>query len=72
MGNKYKFKDTARYNVISMRVSDVERIELHHIASYQELSISEVMRQAINSYTRDHKPIVDGYRNFGGGKYEEH
>jgi hypothetical protein len=57
-----KYKDTPRYNVISMRVSDVERIELEHIASRHSLSISDIMRQAMDIYTRCHDPIAVGHR----------
>jgi arsenate reductase-like glutaredoxin family protein len=57
-----KYKDTPRYNVISMRVSDLERNELQHIASRHSLSISEMMRQAMDVYTRYHDPIAAGHR----------
>lgn len=53
-----KYKDTPRYNVISMRVSDVERKELQHIASRNALSISDMMRQAMDIYSRYHVPIA--------------
>lgn len=53
-----KYKDTPRYNVISMRVSDVEHKELLHIASRHDLSISKMMRQAMDIFTRYHDPIV--------------
>lgn len=58
-----KYKDTPRYNVISMRVSDVERKELKQIASLNSLSISDMMRQAMDVYTRHHEPIAAGHRN---------
>lgn len=57
-----KYKDTPRYNVISMRVSDVERNELQHIASTQSISMSDMMRQAIDIYTRDHEPSAAKHR----------
>lgn len=57
-----KYKDTPRNNVISMRVSDTERIELQSIASSHALSISDMMRQAMEIYTRYHEPIAAGYR----------
>jgi predicted transcriptional regulator len=56
-----KYKDTPRYNVVSMRVSDGERKELQHIASQHSLSISEMMRQAMDIYTRYHEPIAAGH-----------
>jgi predicted transcriptional regulator len=49
-----KYKDTPRYNVISMRVSDGERKELQHIASRNAISISDIMRQAMDVYSRNH------------------
>ncbi len=53
-----KTKVTPRYNVISMRVSDKERQVLQKIALRKKLSISEMMRQAMerltnNSYGND-------------------
>jgi glycerate-2-kinase len=57
-----KYKDTPRYNVISMRVSDVERKELQHIASRNAFSISDMMRQAMDIYSRYHVPIAAGQR----------
>jgi hypothetical protein len=44
-----------------MRVSDGERKELQHIASQHSLSISEMMRQAMDIYTRYHEPIAAGH-----------
>jgi glycerate-2-kinase len=58
-----KYKDTPRYNVISMRVSDVERKELKYIASRHAISISDMMRQAMDVYTRYQAPIAAGHRN---------
>lgn len=60
-----KYKDTPRNNVISMRVNDIERKELQHIASRHALSISDMMRQAMDVYTRYHDPIAAGHRNIG-------
>ena len=45
-----KYKETPRYNVVSMRVSDEERKALQTIASYNELSISDMMRQAMELF----------------------
>lgn len=58
-----KFKDSPRYNVISMRVSDVERKELQHLASQHSLSISKIMRQAMEVFTRCDEPGAAGQRN---------
>lgn len=57
-----KYKDTPRYNLISMRIGDVERKELQNIASRHALSISDMMRQAMNVYKRYHEPIASGHR----------
>lgn len=53
-----KYKETPRYNVISMRISDVERRELQHIASRNSLSMSDMMRQAMEVYSRCHEPVT--------------
>jgi len=58
-----KYKDNPRYNVISMRVSEIERNDLQDIASRYSLSISDMMRQAMEVYTRYHEPIAAGHRN---------
>jgi hypothetical protein len=58
-----KYKDTPRYKVISMRVNSVERKELEQIASQYSLSISDMMRQAMEAYTRSREPVAAGYRN---------
>ncbi|MFA7061945.1 MAG: hypothetical protein WC156_14150 [Pedobacter sp.] len=42
-----KTKVTPRYNVVSMRVSEKERQVLQNIALCKKLSISEMMRQAM-------------------------
>ncbi|MFZ4859052.1 MAG: ribbon-helix-helix protein, CopG family [Desulfuromonadaceae bacterium] len=46
-----KYKDTPRYNVISMRVSDFERQEFETIASFHSLNISQMMREAMGQFT---------------------
>ena len=46
-----KYKDTPRYNVVSMRVSDFERQELEAIASFHALNISQMMREAMGQFT---------------------
>lgn len=45
------YKKVPRYNVISMRVSDDERKVLQKIASRNALSISDMMRQAMERIT---------------------
>jgi predicted transcriptional regulator len=57
-----KYKDTPRYNVISMRVSDDERQELQNIASHYSLSISDMMRQAMDVYTRYNEPVTSRHQ----------
>jgi len=57
-----KYKETPRNNVISMRISDDERKGLQQIASNHSISISNVMRQAMDIYTRDHEPSTVGHR----------
>jgi predicted transcriptional regulator len=47
MGN---FKPIPRYNVISMRVSDSEKSQLQQLAIQYDLSISDMMRQAMETY----------------------
>ncbi len=46
-----KYKETPRYNVISMRVSDSERQALKAIAQQNAVSISEMMRYAMERFT---------------------
>jgi predicted transcriptional regulator len=46
-----KYKETARYNVISIRVSDDELKQFQSMAAQYTLSISEMMRQAIEHFT---------------------
>lgn len=46
-----KYKETPRYNVISMRVSDNERQALQALASDNALSISDMMRCAMERFT---------------------
>jgi len=42
-----RMKENPRYNVISMRVSDEERIELESLVRYTRKSVSELMREAM-------------------------
>ncbi len=57
-----KFKATPRNNVISMRISDAKRKELQLIAFKNSLSMSDMMRHAMDEYTRYHEPIASGHR----------
>jgi 1,2-phenylacetyl-CoA epoxidase PaaB subunit len=46
-----KYKETPRYNVVSMRISDFERQELETIASFHALNISQMMRVVMEQFT---------------------
>ena len=46
-----RYKATIRYNVISIRVSDDELKEFQLMAAQNTLTISEMMRQAIDHYS---------------------
>jgi len=54
-----KVKETPRYNVISMRVSDEEQKDLQCIASLDGVSISEMMRRAIETYAHCQELVRD-------------
>ncbi len=47
-----KYKEDARYNVISMRVSDDEKATLEALTHQSCKSISRLMREAIELYAR--------------------
>ena len=53
-----KYKDTPRYNVISMRISDSERKQLQQIASRHSLSVSGMMRKAMKEYSLNFEPMT--------------
>ena len=55
-----KHKDPPRYNIISMRISDLERKELQTIVSRNQLIISDMMRQAMAIYTSYHESKSGG------------
>jgi len=42
-----KMRENPRYNVISMRISDEERIELESLMSMTDKSVSDIMREAM-------------------------
>jgi len=42
-----KMRENPRYNVISMRISDDERIELESLMSMTDKSVSDIMREAM-------------------------
>ncbi|MEI7815925.1 MAG: ribbon-helix-helix protein, CopG family [Desulfuromonadales bacterium] len=46
-------KDNPRYNVLSLRVTDAEKAVLEEVTRRTKKSTSEVMREAIELYSRD-------------------
>ena len=42
-----KMRENPRYNVISMRISDDERIELENLVELTDKSVSDIMREAM-------------------------
>lgn len=42
-----KMRENPRYNVISMRISDEERVELESLMSMTDKSVSDIMREAM-------------------------
>ncbi|MBC7963895.1 MAG: ribbon-helix-helix protein, CopG family [Steroidobacteraceae bacterium] len=46
-------KDNPRYNVISLRVSDQEKAVINEVSRLTRKSVSQVMLEAIRSYSRD-------------------
>ena len=46
-----KYKERPKYNVISMRVSDEERIALNEMMQNSRKSISNLLREAIQLYS---------------------
>lgn len=45
-----RMRENPRYNVISMRISDDERALLESIASETSMSVSDIMREAMNLF----------------------
>jgi len=43
-------RENPRYNVISMRISDEEKASLETISQETNLTISDIMREAMNLY----------------------
>ncbi len=42
-----KMRENPRYNVVSMRISDDERVELENLMSLTDKSVSSIMREAM-------------------------
>jgi len=47
--------ENPRYNVISMRVSDEERIHLENLMKTTHKSVSDIMREAMEYFTAHHE-----------------
>lgn len=45
-----RMRENPRYNVISMRISDEERVELEALVSITDKSISGIMREAMDLF----------------------
>ena len=46
-----RMRENPRYNVISMRISDEERIHLESLMGKTHKSVSDVMREAMEYFT---------------------
>ena len=45
-----RMRENPRYNVISMRISDEERMELETLVSITDKSVSGIMREAMDLF----------------------
>jgi len=52
-----KMRENPRYNVISMRISDEERDHLENIMEKTHLSISDIMREAMEYFAANYDRI---------------
>jgi predicted DNA-binding protein len=52
-----KMRENPRYNVISMRISDEERDHLENIMEKTHLSISDIMREAMEYFAAHYDQI---------------
>jgi len=50
-------KENPRYNVVSMRVTDKEKAVLDEMSRRTSKSLSKVMREAIQLFSRDVAPL---------------
>ncbi len=46
-----RMRENPRYNVISMRISDEERLHLESLMNKTHKSVSDVMREAMDYFT---------------------
>lgn len=49
-----KMRENPRYNVISMRISDEEREHLENIMKKTKLSVSDIMREAMEYFAANY------------------
>lgn len=47
-----KYKENAKYNVVSMRVSEEEKLALEELMRKSRMTISGLMREAIQFYSK--------------------
>ena len=52
-----RMRENPRYNVISMRISDEERDHLDNIMARTHLSISDIMREAMEYFAANYDQI---------------
>lgn len=52
-----KMRENPRYNVISMRISDEEREHLENIMQKTKLSISDIMREAMEYFAANYEQL---------------
>jgi hypothetical protein len=52
-----RMRENPRYNVISMRISDEEREHLENIMGQTNLSISDIMREAMEYFAANYGQI---------------
>ena len=54
-----KMRENPRYNVISMRISDEEREHLENIMEKTKLSISDIMREAMEYFAANYDQLEE-------------
>ncbi len=52
-----RMRENPRYNVISMRVSDEEREHLENLVDQTHLSVSDIMREAMEYFSANYGKI---------------
>lgn len=56
-----RMRENPRYNVISMRISDDEKASLESLVHETNMSVSDIMREAMNLY-RAHIESLENVR----------